>query len=195
MTFLASGLGDVGGFIGGVAAGALALIGLVTAIVGLRTYGRQGREKRGRWLTDIQLRFVSEPGFRMIRREIYIGDGSRLASAIRHYHMLADNSDDRSVVPLSDREREMLVALDDYLEFFALIERLIREKELREDDAYTMFGWYVTDGVDNEIWSEIDRSQPLVKALRRRFKGIEIRQVLARRHGWALPFRRPRRAL
>ena len=170
----ASSLGDVGGFIGGIAAGALALIGLVTALVALRTYRRQGREKRGRWLTDLQQRFVSEPAFRLIRGQLYIGSTSALADAIRDYYPPDGDPDAPKVDVASGTHRELLVALDDYLEFFALIERLIQQRELREDDAHTMFGWYVTKGTDNEISLSM-KSQPLVGELRKRFERIERR--------------------
>src|SRR5688572_21917366 len=131
---------------GGIAAVFVAGIAVWTAVAGISRYRDEGRERSGRWLTDLQQRFVNEPSFQVVRREIYNGDESDLTRAWKRNVALLRDPGALASDPLTDQERKLLVALDDYLEFLGLLERLIEEGGVQERDAYTMFGWYGLDG-------------------------------------------------
>jgi hypothetical protein len=170
---LGASLGDIVDLITGIATAAIAITAVATVLAGLSTYIAQGRERRGRWLADLQQRFASEPVFQSVRRELYNGDESELAKTLGRKRALRDDHIAVALNPLTDQERHLLVALDDYLDFFGLLERLIREKELGERDAYVLFSWYVLSGVEIEaVTKEISANFEWVVALRERFKRI-----------------------
>ena len=152
---------------------ALALAAIVTARFGYSEYQTQGRTRRGQWLTDLHKRFTREWSFQAVRRELYNGADSDLAQALAHKDALEENEGLRASAPLTEAERKLIVALDDYLDFLGLIEYLIVASELDEREAYALFSWYALDGLEvPAILNEIEDSFQLVADLRRRFRGI-----------------------
>lgn len=138
-------LGDVGDFITGIATAVLALGAVLTALYGAFQYRTQGRERRGRWLMDLQARFFSEPSFRDVRSQLYNGASSELIQALRRRSELGKIGSPLDLLP---RETELLVSLDNYLDFFVLIQHLLKNGELDLEEADNLFSWYVGDALD-----------------------------------------------
>ena len=49
---------------------------------------------------------------------------------------------------LTEVEAQLMVELDNYLDFFGLIWHLVDSKQLDETDAYWLFSWYLTTGLE-----------------------------------------------
>lgn len=169
LALFAANIGEVGDFITGIATGALAVIALISAIVGLRTYGQQGREKRGRWLMELSARFWSEPTIQTARRDLYLGSDSPITKALRRRRAIRDGE---SPDVLSEDEAACLVAFDDYFGFFELIERLVASRELTVVEAKALFDWHVQEPMENDvIHQEVYRTFSAVGRLYERFGG------------------------
>jgi hypothetical protein len=144
-------IGHVGEFITGVATTGLAVVAALT-VLGARKGFRQQQEgfltqraeSSGRWLLDLHARFTTEPSFQSIRRQLYNREESELVKALVHKHAW----DKREAGPLSREEQKLVVELDDYLDFFALLLHLVEEGHLDVDDAYNLFSWYALDALE-----------------------------------------------
>jgi hypothetical protein len=173
LLFLAASLGDAGNLLTGLATTGLALGAVLGGMRGLRAFSVQTAEQRGQWLTNLQQRFTSEPAFNRVRRQLYNGDQSELVAALKHKQQLADDPSLRTTAPLTSDERQLLVDLDDFLDFFGLLEHLIEDGKLDADDAYALFSWYTLDGIEvDAVTQEITANFPWVVKLRERFEGI-----------------------
>jgi hypothetical protein len=155
---------------GSVITGVTALVAVPTAVYGLRQYRDQTKERRGRWLHDLSSRFAQEEAFRAVRRELYGGEQSQLVRALRLKNEERGSGRD---VSLPDAELDLLVALDDYLDFFALIAHLIDRDELDVEDAAALFSWYVSQALAiPAVRSEVENHFEAVVDLARRFDAV-----------------------
>jgi hypothetical protein len=179
---LAASLESWGTFLGGIGGIMLAVTAIVTAVAAVRTYRqgqaavfrqqeeaqKQAREATGRWLKELQERFANDESFAMVRRELYRGQDSDLVQALARKTAYEDprvGGPEPSV-----QDWEMIVALDDYLDFFAFLKRLIDARQLDRDDAYMLFSWYAISGLQvPAVEVEIERSFHWVRDLRRLF--------------------------
>jgi hypothetical protein len=176
-----SSLSNIGQFMTGVGTCALALVALGTVLVAGGSYRVQARENRGRWLTELQHRFESHT-FRSVRRQLYNGEQSDLMRALGHVRRLNDKTRFDS---LTEQERRLLVELDDYLDFFELIGHMIKGKRLKVGDAYSLFAWYVLQGIDQggaELEGEINANFEGVVDLRKRFNEYHEKLERKRTH-------------
>ncbi|HEX8645605.1 MAG TPA: hypothetical protein VF715_01810 [Thermoleophilaceae bacterium] len=182
MNVLAASLESWGTFLGGIGGIMLAVTAIVTAVAAVRTYRqgqaavfrqqeeaqKQAREATGRWLKELQERFANDESFAMVRRELYRGQDSDLVQALARKTAYEDprvGGPEPSV-----QDWEMIVALDDYLDFFAFLKRLIDARQLDRDDAYMLFSWYAISGLQvPAVEVEIERSFHWVRDLRRLF--------------------------
>ena len=182
MNVLAASLESWGTFLGGIGGIMLAVTAIVTAVAAVRTYRqgqaavfrqqeeaqKQAREATGRWLKELQERFANDESFAMVRRELYRGQDSDLVKALARKTAYEDprvGGPEPSV-----QDWEMIVALDDYLDFFAFLKRLIDARQLDRDDAYMLFSWYAISGLQvPAVEVEIERSFHWVRDLRRLF--------------------------
>jgi hypothetical protein len=173
------GLGSLGEFITGIATLALAATAFFTVVGANDSFLSQSREKRGRWLADLHTRFTTEPSFKSTRQQLYNGEQSELHGAVKHVH---EREADENAQPLSRAERELIVELDDYLDFFSLIWHLIDNNQLDSEDAYNLFSWYALDPFEVAvIETEITRNYPYVKKLGIKFERMNEERGLPTR--------------
>jgi hypothetical protein len=144
----------------------LAVAAVVTAIFGLRTYSQQAKEKRGRWLVDLRSR-LSEPSILTVRQHLYNERSSPITEALERKATARRGQG----VQLSDHDTELLVALDDYLDYLNLVHVLVENGELGEDEAGAIFTWYVEQPLKiPAIEREIRRYFPSILGLHARFE-------------------------
>jgi hypothetical protein len=179
MVVCAIGLGSLGEFITGIATLGLAATALFTVISARDGFLSQARENRGRWLADLHTRFTTEASFKSIRQQLYNREQSELHGALTHVH---EREAHENTQPLSQTEQELIVELDDYLDFFSLIWHLIDNNQLDSEDAYNLFSWYALDPFEVAvIETEITRNYPYVKKLGKKFESMkEERDLLTR---------------
>lgn len=164
-------IGDLGNFITGIATAVLALGAAYTARSALR-------ERRGRWLMDLRLTMVDREAFQTVREQLYheikCPGSSKLCAALRHRRSEAATA-------LSAKQTKLLVALDDYLDFFDLIEHLIANGELGLKEADDMFSWYVSEPLRVPlIASEVDEAFTAVRELNNAFDRIHELEACGR---------------
>jgi hypothetical protein len=183
-------LGEVGDFITGVGTVTLAAIAVLTVAIGAFQYGKQRAASRGRWLMDLHDRFVSSR-FKDIRCKLYGAvynqedrstQDPNIIELIRKRRSLGLATQQTHVgqpaeVQLSERERKIISALDDYLDFLGLVGHLTKQRELTEKDARAMFKWYVVEGLCHpEIECEVEQRFPELSRLRSRFSDVSTQQ-------------------
>jgi hypothetical protein len=185
MHAMGASLGHVGEFITGIATLLLALAAAGTAAFGVKTYSgqlddrrqqeadrvRQVAEARGRWLTELLQRFSDCAAFKTVRRELYRKEQGELVGSLRRERRLAAGEE---VGALTDTETDLLVALDDYLDFLSLVEYLIVHEQLAVVEAHQMFSWYVENALTvAEVKEEVDHYFPSVQKLSDRFEAAD----------------------
>lgn len=173
MTIAALELGSLGELITGLATLALAITAAATVIGTKDSFISQARESRGRWLAELHTRFTTEPSFKSVRQQLYNKGQSELNGALVHARTLEASE---TAQLLSHAEQKLLVQLDDYLDFLALIWSLIDNDQLDKEDAYRLFSWYVLHPFEvDAVAVEIKRNYaPVVKlcAMFREMKAI-----------------------
>ncbi len=182
MHIVSASLGDTGQFITGIATLLLALAATGTAAFGVKTYRRQRddrrqqeldrvrqvAEARGRWLTELLQRFSDCASFKMIRRELYRKEQGELIRTLHRERRLASGNENGV---LTETETELLVALDDYLDFLSLVEYLVEHRQLEVDEAHQMFSWYVVNAMKvPEVKEVVELYFPSVEKLSKRFE-------------------------
>ena len=179
MVVCAIGLGSLGEFITGIATLVLAGTAFFTVIGSRDSFLSQSREKRGRWLAELQARFTTEPSFKSIRQQLYNREQSELHGAVKHVHEWEAGENPQ---PLSEGERKLIVELDDYLDFFSLIWNLIDNNQLDSEDAFNLFSWYALDPFEVPvIETEITRNYPYVEKLGIKFEAMNEEKGLPTR--------------
>jgi hypothetical protein len=174
-------LGDTGEFITGIATFLLALAAAGTAFYGVLAYHRQQddrrhqetdrvrqvAEARGRWLTELLQRFSDGEAFQTVRRQLYNKEQGELVRALRRKRGL-ESGEETGV--LTAAETDLLVSLDDYLDFLSLVEYLIEHQQLKVEEASQMFSWYVADALKvPEVDKEVEEYFSHVRKLSERF--------------------------
>lgn len=168
-------LGSLGEFITGLATLALAVTAALTVFGAKDSFTAQARESRGRWLAELHTRFTTESSFQSIRKQLYNRERSELNQTLLRARAWEVQE---TLRPLSDAERKLLVELDDYLDFFALIWNLIDNDQLHREDAYRLFSWYVLDALEvPAVAAEINRSYKPVVELGAVFKEMRTSRL------------------
>lgn len=158
---LVASIGNTGELITGIGTLLLALTAAASAVVALRNYGneaaewtqsrereaREAEERSSRWLTALQERFCRDSRFQSVRRQFYIGNGSPMATAFAQKLSI-----ERKEVPagtaLTEAEAQLIAELDSYLDYFGLIWHLVEDEQLDANEAYRLFAWYLTTGLE-----------------------------------------------
>ncbi|MFC9439309.1 hypothetical protein [Nocardia sp. NPDC057030] len=129
--------------------GTAVFLALGSIIVALRTYREQVRARQTQWLLELRQKMLDNNDFRRIRMDItdrLASAGSKdtpLSSAIRKKRASTDD--------LTDSELELIVAVDEYLDFFEVLEQLIQDRRLRESDVFVAFNSQVDAISRNDV--------------------------------------------
>lgn len=145
-------LGHFGDLLAGIGSLGLALLAIVAGWQAVRTYRKQVSVTQAQWLTDLQKRFCEEPCFQAVRKELYSdlynNESSSLTLAVKLRQAHEESSPGNHPEDLTDAQRELLMRLDDYLDFLGMIQNLVDWGELSEETAYEVFGWYALTGIN-----------------------------------------------
>lgn len=138
-------IGDLGDLITGIATAVIAGGAVYAALKALRDYGEQTRERRGRWLMELRLTFADRPAYQTVREQLY---DERKRPGRSQLSVALDRKQPDVAGDLDAAHMKMLVALDDYLDFFELIKHLVDNDQLGLTEA---------DQISTGTWRSLSR--------------------------------------
>jgi hypothetical protein len=163
--------------IANVIAATAAVAAIASIIVALRTYREQVRSRQIQWLLDLRQRLLEDERFSALRLEIgrhmstAPGEDTMLAKAIRKKR----SGNPADTFALTDQELGCLGAVNDYLDFFGILEQLVEDNKLREMDVYSAFNSDVDTMGRSDLLALELRDYPLTMKLIKRHEQIFVK--------------------
>lgn len=126
-------------------------VGLITAGLAYRTYYRQARLERLKWLQQLYDSFYNSERYKPVRQIIDFDDMAEVLSLLQ--------KSDSECRQLPERQRNLLDQFTDYLNFFEWIAFLEWKRQLDFKDIDVMFNYYLRRivEIDNKHENQISQ--------------------------------------
>lgn len=127
------------------------VVGLITAGLAYRTYYRQARLERLKWLQQLYDSFYNSERYKPVRQIIDFDDMAEVLSLLQ--------KSDYECRQLPEKQRNLLDQFTDYLNFFEWIAFLEWKRQLNFKDIDVMFNYYLKRVVeiDNKHENQISK--------------------------------------
>lgn len=121
------------------------ILGIITAIMAVRTYRNNAKLKRVEWLYSLYKKFYEDPQFKEMRQIIDYNHEQK------HEEIKSIIEKSEKKEPLESKEIILLEQLVDYLNFFEFIGVLWIREQLTIDEIQSVFKYYIKQLGDDDF--------------------------------------------